>query len=195
MTDFSPFKANVIRLVRLDVCGAAVTGTTSVYTTRGFVSVAQSPQYEDGQEFITRQADGDLCVNEKDPDRLKRIDLMLAAPLISNGMDPIGNWILAQTSSAAFSLELWNDQAGVACTTAGQTWPRWVFPWVVNARLGDISHEYGTQEWEITASTKSNPNFNTGPFHDWPSVPDNAHAGYEVGAVAPPTAAVGYQTL
>ena len=70
----APIKGTHYRLVKVDVCGNPVTGTNSlVVVSKAFVKVDQKFQYEDGQEFFERTADGSVCVNQKDDPILKRI--------------------------------------------------------------------------------------------------------------------------
>jgi hypothetical protein len=74
----APIKGTHIRVVKLDECGVPVTGASSaVFVTKGFVQVAMEPQYEDGEEFFERNADGDACVNQKDSPTLKRMQLTI----------------------------------------------------------------------------------------------------------------------
>src|SRR5205823_2438579 len=65
-----------LRLVKTDLCGIPVTGASSlVIVTKGFVQVQQDPGYEAGVEFFERNADGQVCMNQKDKPTLKRFKL------------------------------------------------------------------------------------------------------------------------
>ena len=47
----TPIKASVIRLIKLDTCGVPVSGASSAVSVfRGFISVAATPDYEEGEE-------------------------------------------------------------------------------------------------------------------------------------------------
>lgn len=210
-TCIKPIKGKVIRLVRLDTCGNAVTGSTGQLVTDGFVMVTFSPQYEEGEEFVQRNANGDLCINEKDSDRLKRFDitiqlcevdpaaieLMTGNALVMDGVTAIGNSYDETPNTTKFALEIWNDLAGGACAEGGQQWNHWTLAWVENGKLGDITHEYGPQTWEITANTHANPNYGAGPFDLWlgNELGARTHAKSQVTSVAPPDTECGYQTL
>src|ERR1044072_7101540 len=62
-----------MRVVKVDACGLPVTGSGSlVIVSKGFVQVHNEPQYEDGEEFFERTADGTVCVNQKDDQVLNR---------------------------------------------------------------------------------------------------------------------------
>ena len=72
----TPIKGTHLRIIALDVCGVPVTGASgTVVVTKGFVQVAMEPQYQDGEEFFERTADGTPCVNQKDDPTLTRMQL------------------------------------------------------------------------------------------------------------------------
>src|SRR6185369_14544457 len=61
-------QGTVLRLVKLNTCGAPVTGASSaVVVTDGYISVQSEPQYEDGDTFRTKKANGLLCLNRTGP--------------------------------------------------------------------------------------------------------------------------------
>jgi hypothetical protein len=206
----APIKGTVMRVVRLDACGAPVSGSDGQVVSNGFVSIAPSPQYEDGEEFVQRNANGELCVNEKDADALKRIDLtiqlcnvdvemvelMLGARLITDGGDGIGFAIGEAPSTAKFGLEVWQQIAGGSCGGGVEQFVHHVFPWVENGRLNDFTIEYGPTLYEIGASTHKNPSYADGPFGLWtPPLEDDEHYAMQVTDVPPPSPVCGYQLL
>src|SRR4030095_3039512 len=67
-----------IRLTRLAADGSLVTGASASYVTKKFVSLGFTPEYETGDEFTTKAADGSVCVTWKAPDTLKRVTLSVA---------------------------------------------------------------------------------------------------------------------
>lgn len=162
----SPIKGTVLRMVKLDACGVPVTGASGkVVVSDGFVQVGQSPQYEEGDEFLQRNAAGALCINEKDPDLLKRItltvdlctvdpemmELALTVRLLSIGSPLVtgAGFALKEGASANhYSLEVWQRIAGAgACTPGGlQQYLYNAWPNVGNGRLGDhnIANEPST---------------------------------------------------
>lgn len=207
---YTPLRGKVLRVVRLDACGSAVTGATSQVVTDGFIKVDFAPEYEDGEEFILKNANGDLAVNEKDPDRLKRIgltitlcsidpsaiELMLGMPLITDAGDSIGNFYTEGVNHTKFGLEVWADLAGQACVDGLPTYEHLAIGWVENARIGNSTTEYGPAQFEITGSTHRNPNYGTGPFDLLPQdLPDTGHMARYKTNVAPPASVCGYQAL
>src|SRR5687768_12908802 len=131
----SPIKARVARITKNDVCGVPVTGAGGQVVTKGFIQVAVSPEYEEGEEFLVKNADGEACVNEKDANFLKRVGLqvdfcqidpdaivlMTGERLLVTGATTgtgvaFGEGLLL----ARFGLELWQPLAGSgACSPGG----------------------------------------------------------------------------
>lgn len=70
---FTPLLGKRLRVTALDNCGntpAAATPNSFLVTT-GFTTISLSSETEDGNEVITRRADGSLCVNQRDADSFK----------------------------------------------------------------------------------------------------------------------------
>lgn len=67
-----------IRLTRLSADGSPVIGASASYVTKKFVSLGFTPEYETGDEFTTKAADGTVCASWKAPDTLKRVTLSIA---------------------------------------------------------------------------------------------------------------------
>jgi hypothetical protein len=167
----SPIQARVARLIKLDICGNPVTGASSaVVVTDGFVSIAPSPQYLDGEEHQQRKANGALCVYQKDPSELTRVDITTQFCV----MDPdalvviTGERLLttgAATGSgvvygegqliARHSLEVWQPLTGSsACSASGlQQFMYWAFPNSGNAKIQDFTFE--NAPFQFTTQTET----------------------------------------
>lgn len=208
---FTPIFGDVLRVVRLDACGAAVSGTTGQFVTEGFIKVERKPQYDTGAEYIVKNARGDFCVNRKVGDRLKRmnltitlcevdpegIEMMSGARLLKNGADSTGNAFAEGLLEGNWSLEVWQELAEGACTTDDQEFVHHLFPLVENGTVSDLTIEEGPSGWVINANTRRNEQWSD-PFGQWlgdEEVGDRDHHLYRRTTVVPPTAAVGYQTL
>lgn len=150
-------KGKTVRLTRLDECGNVVAGSCTTVVSDCFVNVTISGEFETGDEYIQKSAWGELCINDKDPDILKRVnvsiqfaeinpdalDIITAANPVVAGYDTIGaSWGTAMNESS-FALEVWTKRTGVDCTTgAGQEWGYFVVPYVRNGKIdGDITIE------------------------------------------------------
>jgi hypothetical protein len=70
---FTPIRGRRARITELDECGE-VAATGSFVVSEGFITVTLSVENESGDEYIQKNAAGKLCVNERNPDALKRLN-------------------------------------------------------------------------------------------------------------------------
>lgn len=219
----SPIKATVMRLVKLDSCGVPVTGASSaVIVQDGFISIAASPQYDTGDEFTQKTANGTLCINQKDPDSFQRVDLemtwcvmdpdaltLLAGErLLTTGSPVTGTGVVfgEGVNAIHYSLEVWQPVSGAgACTSSGaQQYVYWAFMNVGNGSVGDFTFENAAFSFVTSGSTFSaSPLWGSGPGTAGPwidqTTPQKVMAGdhylYNVTTVAPPTSTCGASLL
>lgn len=167
---FAPIQAEVIRVISLNSCGLPVTGATGrTYVTDGFISVANSPQYEEGQRFLQRQASGRPCVNTKGSSFLnwveQTVSLCTIDPRMLGTITGMTN-ILASTTATGmhhtdallddhFSVELWSPIAGAgACDAGGQWYMYWLYPNMYDAKIQDFTNENDVFTLPWTAQTQ-----------------------------------------
>lgn len=215
----SPIKARVMRLVKLNECGVPVTGASSaVIVSKGFISVEVEPDYEEGEEFLQKNANGELCVNEKDPNELKRANLTVnMCEVDPDSLIVVTGERLLTTSPGAtgtgvafgegqiltrFSLELWQPVAGSnACSASGvPLYVYWAFMNTGNARITDFTFENAPFEFGFQADTKgASTLWGTGPGTGtkWvnQAVEEKEHFLFNVTENAPPTPLCGAQLL
>jgi len=169
----SPIQARVARLIRLDTCGNPVTGASSaVVVANGFVSINPSPQYLDGEEHQQRRADGALCVYQKDPSELTRVDLTInwcvldpdaivvvtgERLLTTNTVTGTGVAYGEGQLTARFSLEVWQPVVGAgACNSSGQLqYVYWAFMNVGNSKINDFAFENAPFQYTTVSETKA----------------------------------------
>jgi hypothetical protein len=179
----APIKGTHLRLVKTDICGIPVTGASSlVIVTKGFVQTQMDPDYEDGEEFFERNADGQVCVNQKDKPTLKRFKLtvdlcdvspdamtaLLDARLIANSGATTGTGFAVQAGEPDnyFSMEVWQRVAGAgACDPSGnQQFIYNAWPWIGNIQVGKYSIENKRSTMQFMAETQgANPLWGRGP--------------------------------
>lgn len=72
-TTWASIHAKLIRLTNVDACGAPITGASnkSMLVTKGVVKVSINPEYEDGEETIQKDGNGDIDWQHEDPPQLK----------------------------------------------------------------------------------------------------------------------------
>lgn len=210
MTIYKPIKGRVLRVVRLDSCGNAVTGATGQVVSDGFITASFTPNYDAGVEFVQKNANGDLCVNEKDPDRLKwqdvkislcsidpaAIELITGSRLITRAANQVGVAFNSDPSVANVALEIWSNLAGTACTSGAQEWFMWVIPWLQNVKVNAISIDNTPITLELEGNSKANPNYGAGRFGLWsPVLGATEHYAFQSTLTAPPVSVAGYQAL
>jgi hypothetical protein len=220
-----PFKGKVMRVVSLDACGAVVSGTKKMVVTDGFISVEQQAVYRDPTEYELINANGDYCLNERDPARLRWFNLtitlcgvdpelvnfMTGSPLVMNDAatpEAIG-FRTRENVSGNFGLEVWTDLGGsTGCAGGTKAYGYFLLPWVKEGVIGDLTIENGAANFQVTQMrTSPNSAWGTGPFNVWKSVAAPAgaklitaisatdHRHFQMTTLAPPTAVCGAQTL
>ncbi|MFH8805234.1 hypothetical protein ACH4F6_37790 [Streptomyces sp. NPDC017936] len=218
-------KGTHYRIVKLDACGNPVTGTGSlVVVSKGFVQVTMEPQYEDGEEFFERTADGTPCVNQKDDPVLKRMQLQIqlceintsglsylasARELTVNGAGVTGTGFAIAEGSPTnrYSLEVWQRVAGSgACDPSGlQRYIYNAWPNVGASKVGTYTIENGRSTLQVTSETQAASMTPTTGWGDGPgsvswlpsgeSVHTGEHWLWNITTTAPPTPQVNPLTL
>lgn len=213
-TCFAPIKARVARIHQLDVCGNPVTGAGTNGVFNGFVQIQASPEYEEGEEYLLKNANGELCVNDKGENELKRVGLsielctidpdaivvMTGERLLVTGGPATGTGVAFGEGllTARFSLEVWQPISGAQnCSVGGaQNFVYWAFPNVGNTMIGDFTFENGTFTLTVDAETKAvGPNWGRGPagapFYLPSALVYPEHFAFNVAAVNPPLPSCG----
>lgn len=166
-------QGTVLRLVKVNVCGAPVTGAESaVVVTAGYTRVVTDPQYEDGDVFRPKRADGLLCQNKVGPNAYANANVTAAfcvadpdASAIVSGSRLITTGGVTGTGAAYgynnpqthFSMETWQPVSGRgACDplTGQQRYVYWAWPHVWNAKITQITIENGPLELAFDAMTE-----------------------------------------
>lgn len=181
---YTPWKIPRVRVTKLNSCGQAVTGCSTVVSD-GIISVEMTKEYEDREEFFVKNGDGFFCVKETNPPILKWINLTLtfcnidpemlnimsAEPLVLNdAVAPVSTGFSTDELSAAaanFALEGWTrlaNNGGISCSGGTVEYGYTLFPWVVEGTVGDITFENGTVSFILNARTRSNSLWGTGPY-------------------------------
>lgn len=178
-------RGKLMRLTRLDDCGAPVEGTSSTLVTKSFVSVTVTPNYLDAEEISQADANGDLCIDDRSDPALRWLDLsiimcvtdpdainiMTGDPIVVDDATPTPNKVGFRidgtlTGSGNFALELWSGVTGQACSTAGFTsYGYWLFPWVKDAQWGEWVIENGALTLTFTARSVFDSPWGVGPYN------------------------------
>lgn len=222
-------RAARIRLTRLDECGAPAPGATGTLVTDGFINVDAAPNYLDPEEITQLNANGDLCIDDQGNPQLRWLDLTVVLcridpfavniitgnPLVVNDQTPTPDTVgfrinSALTGTVNFALEVWSQIPSQQCsTTVGREYGYWLFPFVVQARVGDWSMANAALNLTFTARTSPGSQWNLGPTaytvrddavtgtpeRILTAIDDQDHVHYEVVTAAPPASACGASVL
>lgn len=214
---YSPIKGLIYRVILETDCGVPITGASGAMVVgAGFTQATATAQYETGDRTLTRRADGQACVNEKDPDILTNFELALLlcsidpgvvantispARLLTASASPTGTGFAMAEGAATshWSLEIWQKVAGQQRCPSGTTcyvYNAW--PHLTDGKLGD-AYQIGADASILSIQANSLP---VSPF--WTAgtpwlgsgavsavVPDHWFQNYT--CVAPPTAQCGIQ--
>lgn len=226
---YTPFKLPRVRATLLDTCGQPVTGSCSTVVSDGIISVEMTKEYEDREEFFVKNGDGSFCVRETNAPILKWINLVLtfcnvdpelvnimtAEPIVyDDAATPNAMGYSTQEGTAAlanFAFEGWTRLSGLglACT-GGVEYGYFLWPWIVEGTIGDMTLENGVASFVVNARTRAAGAWGTGPyFVDYSDTPAGStteialltpmlttqHMRQFITRLAPPTAACGCTAL
>ena len=201
-------KGKVVRLTRLDECGDPVVGSCTTLVSECFVSVTLSGEVEAGDEYLQKNAWGDLCINDKDPDIIKwvnvnvqfaeinpdALDILTGADPVVSGGNTIGATWSPETFDGAWALEVWTKFTGEACSGSPE-WGYFLVPFVRNGRIdGDLTIENGVMTVGVVGQGFVAPNWGVGPYTPNPFVvtfPTDAMFGMVVTSEQPPVDTAG----
>lgn len=209
----SPIKAEVARFTLEDQCGRPLTGEGSAQvTTDSFTEITNSPNYEQGQRFLLRKANGQPCVNTIDAAFLNwveqtvnlcTLDVDLIAMVtgempISSDTDFVGVTFGTGLLNSRFSKEVWQPVTGEgACDPEGNPqWIYWAFPHEFDAQIQEFTFQNDTFTFSYTSKTQpANPAWDIGnpwlannPTATWEP---GKHYAFAITSVPPPEPACG----
>lgn len=207
----APIKAQVMRITRLDQCGLPVTGASSAQVTSdSFVSIKNTPSWEDGKHYMLKKANAQPCVNEKDPSFLNWLEQEIELCTLDQDMiiTVSGERLLSTSTTgtgvaageglltARYSMEVWQPTPG--CTPSGlPLYVYWAFANCFDAKIQDFTFidDVFTYKWK-NFTKRANVGWNiasTGA--NWLPAgfqfTGTEHWAFNVTSVAPPTASCG----
>lgn len=185
---FKPFKVPRVRVTLLDACGTPVTGDGSAeVTTDGIITIEQTANLQDIDDFYEKNGDGDFCLEEVDPEILKWYDYTLTfcnvdpqlvylltkqGILLDDSPTPvaIGNRS-AQGDIALvnFGFEWWTRLANQTDCTSGLKFGYGLTPWMVQGKMSDVTYQNGTANFVVTARSHRDSPWGVGPYNVYKS--------------------------
>lgn len=213
-------KGRRMRITRENECGDPVVGSCSTVVTDGFITVEITEEVEAGDEYTQKNAWGEFCVNEKDPDVTKWVNVAItlcnvdpdvldiavnANPALFPAVTPdtIGVSFGGNVNDQAFGIEVWTKAAGQdACAAGTVEWGYFVVPFLKNGRInGALTIGNSVMNVGVVAQgQKATADWGVGPYGDNPWL---VTTGFPVGdffgavrtTVQPPAVTAGCQAL
>lgn len=220
-----PLQGETIRVTRLDECGNPEFGDCAYAVSDGFVQVVMTPNAEEGERFLQRNASGRAIVNQRSAPSLNWYDLSIQFQevdpelfTIVTGLNPyeddqgrtIGVVVTeSEFATANFSLEAWMGNAEEECLP-GDTFPFFgynLLPWVVEGALSeDITITNDLITFTVVGRTRKGTPWGTGPYDVvrdsdgdpaplFTAIPTDTHHLPIWTQLAPPVAECGCQSL
>lgn len=198
-----------LRVTRLGATGNAVTGAGNGFVSDNMIELADSPDIERGQEILVRNGAGELCVDYRDPDIVKRrlltlsicgvqdelFELLEGASLIQDGADTIGHAdpVLGEAPNPnGVAIEGWSKNLVGGSVDGTYPYFRWLWSKTYGWTRGEDRLLNGHTAWTFSGIAVENQGMREdGPFGDWDGPVDRVRAVYR-SADALPTAGVGY---
>lgn len=174
-----------MRVAALGADGVPAPGAKNLYVTNALILLTHTPVYKEGTVKEQENGCGDLCIYQKDCDRLERVDLemqlcspdpqlhqmLIGGTLIAAGSDDIGLALPAVGAAGCpngVSIEAWSKAWIQDSQAVDRPWIRWVFPrtyW----KLGPKSLHNDIMQNPLSGYGSENDNFFNGPGNDYPS--------------------------
>jgi hypothetical protein len=216
-------EGEVVRLTRVDGCGAPEEGDDNGFVDDCWSSVAMAPNVEAGTDIDFRAMNGSSCGFKRGRSSFRgyditgsfysaspeMIELLTGNPLYLDWEgNPIGWDDCAVAVSGGFALEIWQNIVGEDCPEDGDAlyW-YWLMPWIENGTLGDVTVSEEGVTFTLTGNTRSNGRWEHGPWDvqaqdgigtEGPlltAVGSSCHRRSFLTTIAPPTAECGYITV
>jgi len=202
-----------VRVCRLNTDGTPATGTDAAYELQNFTVVEFTPEYENGDEYLTKSASGALCVNYLAQNVLKRVtmsvsicepdpeftEIIAGGTLLTDDSDPTKTVGYAPEVAGTIAvpngvgLEVWSNAITNGGRANNNPYFRWVFPRIFMQPSGNRQIQNGVMAITFEGYGNGNSNFGTGPGGDWNYISDRPYV-YARESTTPPSSA-GYVSV
>lgn len=216
-------EGDVVRITRVDDCGAPVEGADNAFVDDCWASVLMAPNVEAGTDIDFRSMSGRSCGFKRGCPSFRGFDLtgeffsaspemieILTGNPVYVGFDdaPIGWDDCSVACSGGFALEIWQNIVGEECPEGGESLTfYWLLPWVSNGVLGDVTVNQEGVTFSLTGNTRASGRWQLGPWDVQAAnaegeagplltpVGPTCHRRGFLTSIAPPTAACEYVTV
>lgn len=196
------------RATRLALDGSPVAGANQKITLSTMVEMTFTPEYDEGEEILLKNACGDICVNFRFADKLKRVtvefslctvdpqamELLAGGTLLTSGSEKGYGYPTIGTDPTpnGVGIEVWAkriDSSGSLDSTG--PYARWLFPRVY-VRHGAKTFGAAPQVTTFTGFGLENSQWLDGGENDWPVASSSVAQWIPVSTL--PTTSCGYET-
>lgn len=178
-------KGRVMRATRTDSCGRPLFGNCGQVTSEGYVSIASTANYDDGDDIEQKNAWGRRCVKrDAEPELLNEsLDLVFCDVdpdlyTLVSGQPAVYDAQTGKTigydvdtsvrpGDVRWALENWSSaEDAVGCDDTGDVpWAYFLWPFLSGGKLSDYTIENGATTFGISgAITKSGSQWGLGPY-------------------------------
>ena len=187
---FIQYKLTKVRLTKLNRCGARVDDGCSTFVDNCIVSIEETSEYKDREEWFFENGDGDFCSTVTTPPKLKWLNLTLTFNDVNPGVIPFltGDTVILNdatptpqqigygrdygaASLSNFALEGWTRIASMcddfdACPDDGNDWYGYtLYAWVKEGTMGDVTYQNDLANFVVEAIAVRNSPWGVGPYN------------------------------
>jgi hypothetical protein len=176
---FAPLRGKRMRITKLDECGVPVLGPASTRVSKGFVSIAMSPQYQDATAISVVNASGETDFTDAGDDEVTGMQATITFTRVDPDLYSLisGHQVVVDGAATAvgfrlsggnpvtggWALESWSDLGGQACAGL-RSYGYFLLPYLRGGRLGDFTLENGAASFSMVSRTRENAGWGTGPY-------------------------------
>jgi len=179
----SVVRAPAARVTRLGPCGEILEEACAFAVTESFVDITLSKVYQDRQDALQLNANGDICVDKPKAPILRWYEVTItfcavdpelfnivsAEPLILDDSlvpEAVG-WCTLPDSAASsnFALEFWTGTEDEGCEDDEVTYGYGILPRVTQGTIGDVTIANGVINFTVTAITRPGNQWGVGPYN------------------------------
>ena len=180
----SVVRAPAMRVTRLDACGVPIETACSSATTEGFVEIALTKVFQDRQDALQLNANGDICVDKPKKPILRwyeanvqfcsvdpeLFNIMTEDPLVLNdAADPVAvGWDTEAGDGATvsnFALEFWVGTEDEECDDGEVVYGYGLLPWLYQGQVTDLTIGNAVVTFTINAITRKGSPWGVGPYN------------------------------
>jgi hypothetical protein len=182
---FSLVRGRVMRVTRLDGCGAVVLGPDSQVVSDGFISVALTAQTDEGTAISVTNAAGKVCISDEPCPTFTGYDIAVefcgvdpALIAIMTGQ-PVVNDAAGETAigfrmnsaidacDSGFALEVWSQVPAAVCEAGSEgSYGYFLVPFVKGGIIGDFTIANDVVNFTLSgAKSKDGSAWGVGPYN------------------------------